>query len=679
MMPLHHSHRSNSSSQIASAQSGRSNFFWCHKSTSDTLNTVIHSNNMHRHKFDFQSSSDRLYDDDDEGTITLLCHPTHLPLKRSASSSVTENNKAQQRWSIGKISVVILACLSLTDVIFHMVDAQMEYLESPEHYDALSADVIRPAFRYHEHSPQQHSPKRPTMGLGSAAISSVTTALSPILPFTGGIDLRREDYWTNGWWGSVSSVMQQVRDAFDGVSEEDSDSNNHKDVMSQVLDTPRGGAATKSKDKGNHSNKKNHHHHSNVLSSSEPFAPLKEIAELTLRDVAVSFQFAIQSTRRDFNQGKVLSGVLPRARKVMERMSTAVATARGNGVVAPITGEGQPQVASGDVDALSFCAAMRVFAEWRILRQVPKGYKGYEVGMTLGQKDIVQNIAKIEHAIHAYMDHRMAANKKGISDETHLTSPTLRDLLQYEVDMDIQDVSKLPRLKEKSAAMGLLWVRRQLQYQTAIFSNVIQVPGRFDSTRAAVQSAYDEVYNKYHGWAVQKIFSYSFQAAPDANEIYKYMDPHRLAEVQKEAGERFLDGIGIKRSSFRKSRQQSSGNPFEQLGRHIGREWDKLANNVVQEWDKLAGNVGQLFGQHRPQVAPVMMPMETTAKVMSPQRDVLVADQVSRELEMENFIDEEMQRSAYQQIRVYLEVAMPLLNDLESLFDEFNMDDPTKV
>merc|ERR1711862_276005 len=40
----------------------------------------------------------------------------------------------------------------------------------------------------------------------------------------------------------------------------------------------------------------------------------------------------------------------------------------------------------GDVDALSFIALMRVFAEWRVLRQVPDGYRGYAVGMNLGHK-----------------------------------------------------------------------------------------------------------------------------------------------------------------------------------------------------------------------------------------------------------------------------------------------------
>ena len=47
----------------------------------------------------------------------------------------------------------------------------------------------------------------------------------------------------------------------------------------------------------------------------------------------------------------------------------------------------------------------------------------------------------------------------------------------------------------------------------------MQVGEVYDTTNAALNAAYSEVYGKFHGWAVQKIFSYSFQAAPDGSEI----------------------------------------------------------------------------------------------------------------------------------------------------------------
>ncbi|KAG7357023.1 glycolipid transfer protein GLTP [Nitzschia inconspicua] len=647
------------------------------------------------------SCDDDLYHDQQQSATNLSPHlPSHSLLGEKKTSSSAQNTHPQEqqqqqspqplRWSVGKISIFILAFLSLTDIVLYMVEAQMESLEAPDHYDALSADVIRPAFRYHRHytNSDQRRSTRPSMGLGSAAISSVTTALSPILPFTGGIDLRREDYWTNGWWGSVSSVMEQVRDAFEGAPST-TETTASTDAVHTVLKSPRGGATvtqTKKRKKAavGTSSKANF-----VFSSTEPFVPLNEIADLTLQDVAESFRFAVENTRHDFQLSNFMSRLLPRAKKMVDRMATAIATARGKGVMAPVTGEDRASLTSGDIDALSFCAAMRVFAEWRVLRQVPPGYKGYAVGMTLGQKDIVQNIAKIEQAIHSLVEHRLAVDDHDNNKEP-VISPTLRELLQYEVDAGVQDVAKLPRLKEKSAGMGLLWVRRQLQYQTAIFVNAMETE-RFGSTRAAVQSAYDEVYNRYHGWAVQKIFSYSFQAAPDASEIYKYMDLHKLNEVQKEAFDHFLGQKGNQRNASHGN--ESSNNPLERFGRHIGKEWDKFAGNVVQEWDNLAMGVGQLFG-HRPKPVLVLMvttnasPQSTTtamdmeSPVSSPEADQGVAHMhsgPSSELAVESFINREMEKNAYAHIRSYLQVATPLLKDLENLFDEFNMNDPTKV
>jgi len=607
-----------------------------------------------------------------------------------------------RRWSVGKISVMILVILSLADVIIHMVDAQLDSLEAHDHYDALSADVIRPAFRYHGDS-SRSAKARHSMGLGSAAISSVTTTLSPILPFTGGIDLRREDYWTNGFFGSISSVVEKVRVAFDEspttLFSETSDS------IGDVLATPRGGAAVAAKRRSSHKanakKKARAPKHDFILSSPDCFVPLKDIADSTLKDVATSFRYTLESTRRDFNPGKFLSGLLPRVKNMVQRMSKATAMARGSGVLLPITSEAPGKssaVPTGDIDAINFCAAMRIFAEWRLLRQVPPGYKGYAVGIGLGQKDIVQNIAKIEHAIYDYIDLKSqngddemtSFSSNGTNSHQTITSPTLRDLLQYEVDYDVQDVAKLPRLKEKSAAMGLLWVRRQLVYQTAIFNNVLDVPNRFGSSREAVQAAYDEVYGDLHGWAIQKIFSYSFQAAPEGIEIYKYMNPHRLEEVQMEARANILGTKVAKKRKLGGPLGKLGNSPIGRLGRHIGsewnkmacnvgNEWDKLADNVGNEWDKMTGNIGQLFGQPQKQPTNEKRPRNDCSTLSVELDPGMASDEAAKELEIETYINQEMRMDAYDHIKAYLEVVDPLVNDLTALIDEFNMDDPTKV
>merc|ERR1711935_537714 len=382
---------------------------------------------------------------------------------------------------------------------------------------------------------------------------------------------------------------------------------------------------------------------------------------------------------------------------MMEQMAKATTLARGNGMRPPITAEGK-DVRTGDIDAINFCAAMRIFAEWRVLRQVPPGYKGYAVGIGLGQKDIVGNIAKIEHAIHDYIDFRsteIANNNTNFRQV--VTSPTLRDLVRYEVENNIQDRSKLPQLKEASAGMGLLWVKRQLVYQTAIFNNVLNVPSRFDSSRAAVQAAYDDVYGDLHGWAVQKIFSYSFQAAPVGIEIYKYMNPHRLEEVQKEANAKIL---GLQSGTKRKfgivgplGFLKLDNTPIGKFTRHVGNEWNKIACNVVHEWDKLsdnvgnefdkvAGTVGQLFGQQQDDDKLDRKRRVNNCAALTEELDretEAVSKDAAKELEMEQYINQEMRKDAYDHIKAYLEVVDPLLNDLSTLIDEFNMDDPTKV
>ena len=79
----------------------------------------------------------------------------------------------------------------------------------------------------------------------------------------------------------------------------------------------------------------------------------------------------------------------------------------------------------------------------------------------------------------------------------------------------------LPRFNEKSAAMELLWVRRQFHQQVAMFDNFDS--GKRSTSHDAVIEAYKEVCSNYHGWAVQKIFNYFSQAAMTGgnnSEIY---------------------------------------------------------------------------------------------------------------------------------------------------------------
>jgi len=47
--------------------------------------------------------------------------------------------------------------------------------------------------------------------------------------------------------------------------------------------------------------------------------------------------------------------------------------------------------------------------------------------------------------------------------------------------------------------------------------------------------------------------------------------------------------------------------------------------------------------------------------------------------ELEAFVVDNMTKKAHEHIEHYLETANPLLRDLAGLFDDLNMEDPTKV
>jgi len=593
--------------------------------------------------------------------------------------------------------------------------------------------------------------------LGSAMIESVTGVLSPILPFTGGIDLRRVP-WRN-WFGILIT------------SQSPPDSTNSS-INSQTISLfPRGGDRLP---RSNTNKGRIKPTHSITLSTKEPFVPTKNIAEMTLKEIALIFRYAIESNRDAFDFAKFFSHThegLPIHRRIVDAMRAldrAASESRGPDVLPADTGrvhsdfsgkdeeEGgplSPGVGYGDVDALQFCAAMRLFAEWRLLRQVPAGYKAYAVGMNLGHKDIVQNVAKIENAVHKWIQSEDVVREVGEVDcdgdggvcvgnatdaRVVRRSPTLRQLLVHEIETEAHTSTKLPRLKDNTAAMGLLWVRRQLHYQTVIFRNVISVPEVYPSVIKAVGAAYSEVYDDVHGWAVQKIFNYSFQAAPDAKEIFRHMNPDELSRVMVSAaavgdsgeektavpddvevlkpvddvadsGQASVEADAPRRGKQNATSSSEKENPLAKLGSHIASEWDKLGNNIggefdkvtshiggefvkvtshiASEWDKLGHNIGgevdkiacgisKIFNHPHKKDCERKRSKETLETIQGTSSQGRPS--LSGEM-LENYIDKKMGMDARQHITTYLLVAQPLLADLAGLFAEMNMDDPTKV
>lgn len=574
--------------------------------------------------------------------------------------------------------------------------------------------------------------------LGAAAIGSLTDFFGPILPFAGGRDLLR-DYgewretvdadndasssasllvmidgmqWLIGTTISTlfpsSSLLPNIMDIRGGASTATISSSSL--IQNTVADAKARRTAFLSSSSSNVS----------ILGASVPFLSTHKIAALTLDEISQIFYYAINCNRISFDVKRFRSRLSINFNDALDAMDNAVSKTRGHDV-GPVTQSSENENSDfGNLDALQFCAAMRIFAEWRILRQVPDNYKAYAVGMSLGHKDIVQNIAKVEVAYHAWIGerrYRIEQQNAKRNNEYHelLVGPTLRDLLEIEIELDIHD-NKLPRLKDRSAAMGLLWVRRQLMYQTCIFANVNS--GNYPDAVTAVSAAYSEVYNNYHGWGVQKIFNYSFKAAPPAEEIYKVMNPMsfqtaiaeakavtilqpkpeedieeshveenianqtnlNLQQLSKEhdkmvlivtEAENFIENGNVSPSELDSIKfSKNEENPFQRLGNHIATECDKIFSHWLSEWDKLASNVIQAFDKKSiKQSSPV------GTKNYGQDRN----ERSLTKEEIEERVTLEMTRIAHDQIETYLEVIKPLIDDLNGLFKDMNMDDPTKV
>ena len=230
-----------------------------------------------------------------------------------------------------------------------------------------------------------------------------------------------------------------------------------------------------------------------VLSAPDPFLSEQIMEDLTLADMGHIFQYASKMNQKDFNRLQFVRECRPSTQKALEILEKAVAASRGQDVMLSCLTRNQA-THSDSMDALAFCAVARIFAEWRNIRAVPPGKPAFAFGMGLARRDLVQNIGKMENAVHEWLNfHEGVVMKASSSSSTHSsdyvslrTSPTLRQLLQHEVEVKMH--TRLPRLAENSAASGLLWIKRQLMYQSLAMENNARVPVKFPTPKAAVSS-----------------------------------------------------------------------------------------------------------------------------------------------------------------------------------------------
>jgi hypothetical protein len=259
------------------------------------------------------------------------------------------------------------------------------------------------------------------------------------------------------------------------------------------------------------------------ITRKECFARLDYIERLSINDISILFRYALDANLDVFDEDELLGDHNEIVRSVINAIGMAVKVSRGS------MSEGTTIISTaerteGDIDALRFVAVTRIFAEWRNARMSPKGYQRYTIALSLGYRDVLQNLEKIERGVHEYLRHhqRMASENNNDS-ATPIPSPTLRQLLQFETSTRLH--TRLPRLKEESSASGLLWTKRQLHYQTALLSNMLEVPDVYASGEEAAKAAYRTVYTDYHGWAVRQIFNRSFGGSPPLDKIWLSLCP----------------------------------------------------------------------------------------------------------------------------------------------------------
>ena len=152
-----------------------------------------------------------------------------------------------------------------------------------------------------------------------------------------------------------------------------------------------------------------------AITSPVCFARSDYIEQLSAADISTVFRYANIVNRDDFDRKAFVSEQNTLIRAVVTAMDVAVQLSRGSSATHHTKEQQQQQqqqqrgekqekseegsrtsspvsnndhgAAAGDMDALYFVAAARIFAEWRVLRLVPPGYARYTFSMNLARRD----------------------------------------------------------------------------------------------------------------------------------------------------------------------------------------------------------------------------------------------------------------------------------------------------
>jgi hypothetical protein len=145
---------------------------------------------------------------------------------------------------------------------------------------------------------------------------------------------------------------------------------------------------------------------------------------------------------------------------------------------------------SSDIDTLGLLRACRRFEA--LMK---------DIGERQVAKDMEGNIEKVLALYQQTPPHRRR---------------TISALLEYEKAMGIHGPHGT--LKDPSAAVGILWIRRSLSFQSRMYKSLLK-PGM--DPKDATMAAYQTELQPYHGWALQQLYKLSLQyASPSRREMF---------------------------------------------------------------------------------------------------------------------------------------------------------------
>jgi hypothetical protein len=401
-----------------------------------------------------------------------------------------------------------------------------------------------------------------------------------------------------------------------------------------------------------------------AITRPQCFARHSYIGKLSVTDIEILYRYASDVNQFDFDKKKFVSEQSKLLRAIITAIDLATKVSRGGLSKGPAILMDRKE---GDVDALYFIAVTRIFAEWRLIRAVPKGYKAYATSIKLASRDLIQNLSKIEDGVHSYIKYQ-----ESIRQETQIKfipSPTLRQLLQHEAETNVHH--KLPRLEEQSVASGLLWTKRQIHYQLLIFRNFLKVPTEFPNAKEAVKAAYQEVYEKYHNWAMKQVFTHAIGVGPPLSDIWTTLNP-----PQNNCDDCETLDLASPLSLDSDDDDEEEDNVFlavlEGFGKHL-----------IDKWEDVLGQFNCIDGKKK-EDRPKNLIQSSESYLQ------FVLDTQQPEMFSEANLSEDKEELNNNSFKNPLKASMegadnfvkdvsPLLNDFESLLDQFNMNDPTRV